>query len=101
MLSPNNSLMSKIPHGDFDRDSGYTVTGELLSENTSSHVECVGGRDGKRQREMRGRGGGWGGGPEYRQKGKKKTTARYVTGREHRDKLITDRQEQRKCASGG
>lgn len=86
--------MSKIPHGDFDRDSGYTVTGELLSENTSSHVECVGGRDGKRQREMRGR--------EYRQKGKnKKTIARYVTGREHRDKLITDRQEQRKCASGG
>lgn len=42
-----------------------------------------------------------GGGPEYRQRGGKKTTARYVTGREHRDKLIIDRQEQRKCASGG
>lgn len=42
-------------------------------------------------------------GPEYRQRGwkKKKPTARYVTGREHRDKLIIDRQEQRKCASGG
>lgn len=43
-----------FPKGGFVRGSGCMVTEEQLSENTRMHVESVGGRDRKRQQEIRG-----------------------------------------------